>query len=173
MRAAPPDAVSALAYHALWLAFALVATALASAVIAHRLRRRDLRRQAAEHALEALARDSEWLAAQRRNPGFQGEQLADGAPLLQLRQLQQAWFPELGAPMEQLLEVHARVLDFLWKQQLLRVRDPEAWLESDHDSEFMARWRDHQLAVHRLAALLRERAGELLVDAEPESVFPA
>lgn len=155
------------------MTFALATIALASGVITHRLRWRDLRRQAAEQALQALARDAEWLAAQRHSPVFLGDLSPGSSPLVQLRQLQQAWFPGLAAAMVQLLEVHARVLDFLWKQQLLRVRDPEAWLESDHDSGFMALWRDHQLAVHRLAGQLREDVGQLLVDADPESVFPA
>jgi hypothetical protein len=152
---------------------ALALIALASAIITWRLRRREQRRIGAEDALDALARYSEWLAAQRRNAGFQGDRPPGASPLVQLRRLQQGTFPELAAPMARLLEVHAQVLDFLWKQQLLRVRDPEAWLETDHDDLFMALWREHRAAVHQLADLLRDHAGELMVDADPESVFPA
>ena len=165
--------MSNLLYHALWIAIALAGIAVASAVIARRLRLREVRRKKAEEALDALARYSEWLAAQRRTANFQGDRPAQGSALVQLGQVQQAAFPELSGAMAQLLEVHSRMLDFLWKQQLLRVRDPEGWLESDHDNRFIALWREHRVAVHRLADRLRALAGELLVDAEPESVFPA
>jgi hypothetical protein len=165
--------VQPLLYHALWVAAALALIALASALIARRLRWSDLRRATAEQALDALARYSEWLALQRRTALFQGDRAAGSSPLAEVRRAQQASFPELAAALVPLLEVHARILDFLWQQQLLRTRDPEAWLESDHDARFMALWADQRLAVHGLAERLRRAAGEGLVDAEPESVFPA
>ncbi|MGZ5181299.1 MAG: hypothetical protein ACXWC2_12515 [Ramlibacter sp.] len=164
--------MSGLLYHALWIGLALLAIAAASGWLSRRSRVRETRRLHAEEALEALAQYAEWLAAQRR-PAFKGDRIDPGAPLAQVRKLQQASFPELAPVLVQLLEVHARTVDFLWRQQLLRVRDPEAWLESDHDARFMALWREHCGVVHGLAERLRERAGELLVDAQPESVFPA
>ena len=72
-----------------------------------------------------------------------------------------------------LLESHGRFIEFLWSQQALRLRDPEAWLDSDHDKRFMVLWRDHRGAVHALADRLRESVRDPIVDAEPESVFPA
>jgi hypothetical protein len=165
--------MSNLLYHALWMAIALAGIAVASGLIARRLRLRDLRRRKAEETLDALARYSEWLGAQRRTANFQGDRSAETSALVQVRQLQQSAFPELSAATVQLVEMHARMLDFLWRQQLLQVRDPDGWLESDHDNRFMALWREHRVAVHRLADRLRSLAGELLVDAEPESVFPA
>lgn len=164
--------MSTLQYHALWLAVALAGIAVASAVIAWRQTRGELRCRQAEEALDALARYAEWVAQQRRAVRFAGEAPSGHAALVQARQLQQAGFPDLAPAMVDLLEVHARMLDFLWRQQQLRAADPEAWLESDHDSRFLALWREHQTAVHRLAAQLRDRAGELAVDAEPESVYP-
>lgn len=161
-----------LLYHALWIGLALLGIAATSAWLSRRLGLRESRRLHAEEALEALAQYAEWLAAQRR-PDFQGDRADPAAPLARVRRLQQASFPELAADLVRLLEVHARTVDLLWRQQLLRVRDPEAWLESDHDGRFMALWREHCAVVHGLAEHLRERAGELLVDAQPESVFPA
>lgn len=165
--------MSLLQYHALWIAIALSGIAVASAVIAHRLRLRELRRLQAEQALEALARYCEWLAAQRRAAVFQGEPPAERSPLVQLCALQQAAFPELCGATVALLLVHARMLDFLWRQQSLRDGDTDAWLESDHDARFLALWREHGAAVHQLADRLRARAGVPLADAEPEAVFPA
>lgn len=160
-------------YHALWIAIALAGIAVASGVITHRLRRRDLRRDQAEQALEALARYCEWLAAQRRATAFQGEPPPDRSPLARLCALQQAAFPELCGATVALLLVHARMLDFLWRQQALRERDPDAWLESDHDAGFLVLWREHGAAVHALADHLRAQAGTPVADAEPEAVFPA
>ncbi|HZY19017.1 MAG TPA: hypothetical protein VFE82_11085 [Ramlibacter sp.] len=165
--------MSSVTYHALWLLGALALIALGSALITRHLRLREWRRQGAEDALEALARYCEWLAEQRRSAGFSLQRPGPADALAQLRSLQQARFPQLAPAMVQLLAVHARTLDFLWRQQLLRLNDPEAWLESDHDGRFMALWREHRAAVHALADLLRERAGGPLHDAEPESVFPA
>jgi hypothetical protein len=164
--------MSALQYHSLWMGLALALIAVASAVLAWRARVRDARRLHAEEALDLLARYSLWLAAWRRLPGFDGEG-QQGLALARLRDLQQASFPELAEAMAQLLEMHGRILDFLWRQELLRLRDPEAWLESDHDARFMGLWRQHRESVHAIADRLRGRAGQLLVDAEPESVFPA
>jgi hypothetical protein len=165
--------MQALLYHASWIALALLLIAGASAWLPLRLGARDRRRQHAEAALDALARYSEWLAAQRRPAAFQGDRTDAGSPLAEFRALQQASFPELAPALVRLLEVHVRVVDFLWRQQVLHGRDPEGWLESDHDRRFMALWNDHRDVVHGLAARLRRRAGQLLADAEPESVFPA
>jgi hypothetical protein len=165
--------MSPLLYHALWMAIALAGIAVASAVIARRLRLREFRRERAEAALDALARYAEWLAAQRRTAGFHGDPPAGRSALVEVRRLQQAAFPELAAEFITVQEVHARMLDFLWRQQLLRTRDPEAWLESDHDQRFLILWDEHRATVHVLAERLRALVGELRVDAEPESVFPA
>ncbi len=165
--------MSLLQYHALWIAIALSGIAVASAVITHRLRLRELRRLQAEQALEALARYCEWLAAQRRAAVFQGEPPAEQSALARLCALQQAAFPELCGATVALLLAHGRMLDFLWRQQVLRDGDTDAWLESDHDGRFLALWREHGAAVHQLADRLRERAGVPLDDAEPEAVFPA
>lgn len=156
-------------YHALWVATALALIAAASGFITRWLKLRELRRGCAEEALEALAGYSEWLAAQRRGFAFHG----DRSPLPVVQRCQQAAFPELAPAMAALLALHARLLDFLWRQQLLRARDPEAWLESDHDRQFMRLWNEHHDAVHALAERLRLRAGEPLMDAEPKSVYPA
>ena len=160
-----------LLYHASWIAVALVLIAGASAWLARHWRLRETRRHHAEEALDALARYSEWLAGQRHGQ-FTGDRTDASAPLPRVRALQQASFPELAPVLVQLLELHARLVDFLWRQQLLQARDPEGWLESDHDRRFMALWREHRDVVHALAQTLRRRAGELLVDAEPESVYP-
>lgn len=165
--------MSSLQYHALWLALALAGIAVASAVISWRLAWRDLRRRQAEVALDALARYSEWLASQRRTAAFTGDAQPQQSALAELVRLQQAAWPDLAGATVRLLEVHGRMIDFLWRQQQLRDRDPEAWLESDHDSSFLVRWREHRSAVHAMADQLRDKAGELAVDAEPESVFPA
>jgi len=164
--------MSGLLYHALWVAIALLAAALASALLTRRAARLALRRDCARQALEALARQCEWLAAQRRNPGFDGEPRGASAPLGVLLRCQAQALPELATGTSALLQVHGRAIDFLWRQQLLRLRDPEAWLDSDHDRRFMDLWQDHQAAVQGLAEQLRAVAGSVEQDPEPEFVFP-
>lgn len=165
--------MSPLQYHALWVALALLAIAVASALITRGLRHRELRRADAEQALDALARYSEWVAAQRRGVDFQGEPPPSRSPLAQLCALQARDFPGLAPFQVALLQVHARLLDFLWRQHAVRQADTEAWLESDHDRRFLLLWTEHRAAVHALADQLRAVAGELAADAQPEAVFPA
>lgn len=164
--------MSGLLYHASWIGVALALIAGASGWLSHQWRRRETRRQHAEQAVDALARYAEWLAAQRRPGQFTGDRTDAAAPLAQVRAAVQAAFPEQLPALVQLLELHARLVDFLWRQHLLQLRDPEGWLVSDHDGRFMALWREHREVVHALADTLRGRSGGLLVDAEPESVFP-
>lgn len=86
-----------------------------------------------------------------------------------------AWFPKLAAGMLQVQAQHEQLVEFLRQRQqqvLLRLQDPELWLKSDHDRQYMALWREHRLAVHRLADRLRLVARPV-IDAEPESIFPA
>ena len=139
--------MSNIVYFSLWLVAALVAVALASATIARSLRLREVRRLKALELLDALARYSEWAAAQRRAPFFQGDGEDASLPLEQARQIKQGWFPELAGDMVEILIVHNRLVDFLWNQQLLRLKDPEGWLESDHDTRFLALWRQHRYAL--------------------------
>lgn len=164
--------MTGLLYHASWIAVALAVTAVASGWLSFQWRRRETRRHHAEQAIEGLARYAEWLAAQRRPGQFTGDRHDAAAPLVQVRACLQACFPELLPALVQLLELHARLVDFLWRQQLLQLRDPEGWLVSDHDGRFMALWREHRDVVHALADTLRGQSGGLLVDAEPESVYP-
>lgn len=164
--------MSPLLYHALWIATALGGIAIASALIARHLQLRAIRREQAELALEGLARYCEWLAAQRRNASFDGDRPPGRPPLMDVLRAQQVAFPEVANGVAALLALHARILDFLWRQQMLRQRDPEAWLDSDHDQRFMELWNEHREAVHGLADHLRTISGEPLADAQPESVYP-
>lgn len=165
--------MSNFAYFSLWLAAALVVIAFISAAIAKHLRLRELRREQAVKMLDALARYSDWVASQRRSTFFQGEDRETQSPLEVARTIRVGWFPELSTEMVELFVVHNRLIDFLWPQQLLRLKDPEAWLESDHDKRFMELWRQHRYAIHTLADKLQLVAGNQSAEAESESIFPA
>ena len=146
-------------YYLLWLAGGLPAIAVISAIIARHLRQRLLRRLKAAQVLDALARYSDWVAAQRRTPFFQGDAREQDSPLEEIHQIGQQWFPELAAESAEIFAVHARLIDFLWTQQMLRLSDPEAWLESDHDGRFMELWRLHLRAVYGVVEKLKVVAG--------------
>lgn len=150
--------MSSIVYYSLWLIAALVAIALLSATIARSLRIREVRRLKALDLLDALARYSEWVAAQRRTSFFHGAGEDGLAPLEDARHIKQGWFPELATDMVEILMVHSRLLDFLWHQQTLRWKDPEAWLESDHDSRFLELWRQHRYAIEGVQIKLRSLA---------------
>lgn len=150
--------MSNLLYFSLWLVGGLIAIALVSATVARSLRMREVRRVKAMELLDALSRYSEWVAAQRRAPFFQGEGGDGLAPLVEARTIKQGWFPELASDMVDILIVHNRLADFLWNQQLLRSSDPERWLESDHDTRFLELWRQHHYAMDGVQIRLRSLA---------------
>jgi hypothetical protein len=150
--------VSNILYFSLWLVAALIAIALVSATIARSLRMREVRRLKALQLLDALNLYSDWVAAQRRAPFFNGDGEEGPSPLDEARTIKQGWFPELAGDMVEILVVHSRLVDFLWNQQLLRFKDPEAWLESDHDTRFLELWRQHRYAIEGVQSKLRSLA---------------
>lgn len=160
-------------YYLAWLAAGLAIIAVLSAAITRHLRLRVQRRVKAAQLLEALAGYTAWIAAQRHVAFFQGDVQEAESPLQQVRDIQRDWFPELSEGAAQLFEVHARLIDFLWTRQMLRVNDAEAWLEDDDDARFMQLWRLHRQAAHDAAEKLRLLAGEDEMGVEAESIFPA
>ncbi|MFL5384633.1 MAG: hypothetical protein ACJ8GN_19085 [Longimicrobiaceae bacterium] len=159
--------MSPTAYYLLCLSAGLAIIAMASAWIARHLRWRVLRRLKAADALDALARYCHWVASQRRATFFQEHCHECDAPLDELRAALRQCFPELGGEAAELLGAHSRLIDYLWSQQLLRLRDPEAWLELDHEAGFALRWEQHLGAAEALAQRLR-LAGEL----QPNGALP-
>ena len=153
------EILSNTAYYLAWLAAGLALIAVASAVIARYSRLRLMRRVKAAQLLDALATYTDWIAAQRRAAYFQGEPQEGDSPLQDVRTIQRDWFPELSEEAAQLFEVHAHLIDFLWAQQLLRVKDTEAWFESDSDVRFMELWRLHRDAAQAAAEKLKGLAG--------------
>ncbi|MDP3759762.1 MAG: hypothetical protein Q8R01_04505 [Ramlibacter sp.] len=161
------------AYYLAWLAAGLALIAVASAAITRHLRLRVLRRVKAAQLLEALASYTGWIAAQRRAGFFQGEAHEGDSPLQVVRTIQRDSFPELSEEVAQLLEVHAHLIDFLWTQQMLRLKDAEVWFDSDHDARFMQLWREHRAATQGTAEKLRAIAGGDEPAIESKATFPA
>jgi hypothetical protein len=152
-------------YLALWLLALLLAIGILSWVLARSKGRSDLRRIQAQRLLEVLQRYSEWVCAQRLAAVFQGEPPEAAEALDEACTIRMAWFPELAGDMAQLVAVHNRIINFLGTQQTLWLRDPEHWLESDHDKRFMALWRQHRFALQALLARLEEVASVTLAPA--------
>jgi hypothetical protein len=150
-------------YLALWLFAVLVAVGALSWLLARYLRRNDLRRIQAQQLVQALQRYSDWVGAQRLAAVFQGEAPEAAEALDQACLIRMAWFPELTGEMGEVMAVHNRLLNFLGTQQALWLRDPDRWLESDHDKRFMALWRQHRLALQALLARL-ERATSVQIE---------
>ena len=145
-------------YLAGWLLLGLAGVGVLSWFLARHWRRYDLRSIEAERLLQALQLYSEWLCAQRLAAVFQGEGAEAAAALDTACTIRQAWFPELSGDMAELLAVHNRLINFLGTQQALWLRDPEHWLESEHDKRFMALWRQHRFALQALLEKLEDVA---------------
>jgi hypothetical protein len=153
-------------YLAAWLTLAVGAVAVLSWFLARYRRRHDLRCLQAERLMAALQRYSEWVCAQRLAAVFQGEGREAAAALDTACTIRLAWFPELAGDMAELLAVHNRLINFLSTQQQLWLRDPEHWLESEHDKRFMALWRQHRFALEALQARL-EKVTRVRLPASP------
>lgn len=145
-------------YLAAWLFALLVGIGLLTWALARYKRRHDLRRLQAQRLLQALDRYSHWVCAQRLAAVFQGEPPEAAEALDEACTIRMAWFPDLAGDMAELLAVHNRIISFLGTQQALWLRDPEHWLESDHDKRFMALWRQHRFALQALLAKLEQAA---------------
>ena len=165
--------MSRFAYYLLWLAVGLVIVAIISALITRHLKRRVMRRLMAAELMDALMRYSDWVAGQRTNLRFDGALQEEASGLGEMRALRQQWFPDLSVQAAQLCTVHARLVEFLTGQQALRLQDPEAWLESDHEARFLEHWRQHVAAMQQMLDKLRQTAEG--VEAEPGggTIFPA
>ena len=143
-------------YLVAWLVAVLLALGVLSRALARYQHNTDMRRLQAQQLLHALHRYSDWVCAQRLTAVFQGEGPDAAAALDQACTIRLAWFPELAGDMAQLLAVHNRLVNFLASQQALWLRDPEHWLESEHDKRFLALWRQHRFSLQALLAKLEE-----------------
>jgi hypothetical protein len=143
-------------YLAACLLAALSVIGVLSWLLARYRRRHDARRKQAQRLLQALQRYSEWVGAQRMAAVFQGEGAEAAAALDEACTVRLAWFPELAGEMAVLIGVHNRLINFLGTQQALWLRDPEHWLESEHDKRFMALWTQHRNALRALLAKLEQ-----------------
>ncbi|TFZ01335.1 hypothetical protein [Ramlibacter rhizophilus] len=149
--------MSPLAYYALWLVLGLVAVAAVSAAFTRLMRRRE---QALVLA-EALARHSVWVAAQRSRLELAPRRDEADAALQQAQEVQARWFPHLAPALATVMQVDQRIEGFLMHQRRLRFHDPEAWLESDHDQQFMSLWREYLEAIEGVTARLERATGEV------------
>ncbi|HEY0883723.1 MAG TPA: hypothetical protein VGE20_00485 [Ramlibacter sp.] len=162
--------MSSLAYYLISLGVALVLIAVASGLIALQLRRGQRRLQAMA-LLDALARSTDWVAAQGRAVCFQAVTDQNDPSLDEVRTLQRQWFPELEVPADELFDVHGRLAELLRMHERLRADDPEAWLDGAYDAAFMTLWREHcaiaQTMERQLVAVARA------TDAPRQHTFPA
>lgn len=160
-------------YYLALLAAGLAIVAALSAAITLHVRWRALRRVMAGQLLEALAAYTAWVAAQRGAAFFEGDSRDGGSALRDVRRIQRDWFPELSGEAAELFDVHARLIDFLWSQQLMRMTDAEAWLDSDHELRFAQLWRLHREAARLAGDKLELLAGGSGLAWQVESTHPA
>lgn len=145
-------------YLATCLLVLLAGIAVLVLVLARWKRDQDLRRLQAHQMTQALQCYSRWVSAQRLAVAFRGEGPEAAAALDEACTIRRAWFPELAGDLAELMAVHNRIVNFLATQQQIWLRDPEHWLESEHDKRFMALWRQHRFALQALHEKLQQVA---------------
>jgi hypothetical protein len=143
-------------YLAAWLVVSVLAAGALSWLLASHHMRDELRCLQAQRLLDALQRYSDWFQAQRLTTVFSGEGVQAAAALDEACTIRVRWFPELAPDLAELLAVHRQLLDFLDSQQALWLREPEHWLESEHDKRFMALWRQHRRSLKALLSRIEQ-----------------
>ena len=106
-----------------------VAAALAVALALWRLRVRSARRLARRRAagyqlMDCLKAYTAWIDWHRDEPLLHQDPAEAGlpAPLAQAVQIKDAHFPELSGLVLQLLQAHQELMQYLWEENLLRMR---------------------------------------------------
>jgi len=110
------------------------------------------------HALDAYC---DWIEAQRHIAFFTDETARADSPLDRARAIKQAHFPELSQVMVELLMVHTALTDFFWRQQVLRIKSPDGWVQAEHDAAYLLLKTRMLDAVRRMAEECRDLVGEL------------
>jgi hypothetical protein len=157
---------AASAYYLICLAAGLLAIAAASRVLVWRLRP-ELRQASAVALLDALARSSDWAAAQARALCFQAPTQASDPALAEFRALQVRGFPELTGIAHRLCYVHLQLVALLEANERQRLDDPEAWLDSGDHTAFVALSREYGALV----GLIEQRLEPLAVPAAAQPQF--
>lgn len=146
-------------YYCLWIVLGLVLAGLASTLLVRQLRRR-VRHEAQAHALfDALSRYALWTVAQRHGSAREHERATAAAALREARLLQARCFPALTPAFASLLDSDRQLQAFMHAQQSLRVRDPEAWLDSQPLPVMDELWQRHEAALRALAQRLQATQG--------------
>jgi hypothetical protein len=150
-----------------WPVLAVIAIALcAAAVFVWRvLRPRPAapdRRQHAHDLIQALDQYCDWVEAQRHIAFFTDESTHPDSPIGRARAIKHAHFPELSQRMVELLMVHSALVDFFWRQQVQRMKEPEAWAAAtDHDETYLVLRQRMLDAVRKMAECCRELVGDV------------
>ncbi len=138
----------------------LLLAAVLSGVMVRRVRLRVTQRSKALRLLAALGRYALWPAALR---GPLAEDMPDDlgdapsrAALAEVQALQARGFPQAEPQMARLRQADAALREFLQTQQALKLRDTEAWLESDHEMRLDGLCERLQDAIEALTHAVRE-----------------
>jgi len=122
------------------LLWSLVIAALALAIIGrarYSARKRKERFQAEGYSLiSALKAYSAWVDYQRDEPLSETGELASPEPLARARAIKDASFPGLSQHMLRLLQAHGRLVEYLWRHDMLRRAQASAWRPAWQDPQY-------------------------------------
>jgi ABC-type nickel/cobalt efflux system permease component RcnA len=150
-----------------WLVLAALVIALCAAVLClwRVVRPRPVATARLQHAhelMQALDQYCDWVEAQRHIAFFSDESVHPDSPIGRARAIKHAHFPELSQRMVELLMVHSALVDFFWRQQVQRMKEPEAWaVATDHDETYLELRQQMLDAVRKMVDCCRELVGDV------------
>ncbi len=134
----------------------LLLAAVLSGVMVRRLQRRATRQARALRLLAALGRYAVWPAALRAPLADEIPEAPTPALLAEVQALQARGFPQAEPQMARLRQADGALREFLQAQQALKLRDTEAWLESDHERRLDGLCERLQAAIEALTHAVRD-----------------
>jgi len=87
------------------------------------------RRDRIEAFVKALFANEQWTVS-NFFATFSGKEVNENCPLDEARMIQNLHFPELQQDLEELLNLHVKLLEFVGYQKMQRKKDENAWLKS-------------------------------------------
>jgi hypothetical protein len=141
------------------VAVALMITGIAR--LAARKRQDRLRAQGYE-LIFSLKSYSAWVDCQSDEPltSRDADELASPQPLARARALKDAAFPGLSQHMLRLLQAHSRLVEYLWRQNLMRLSQASGWQPAWQDAHYQQIRGAQEDLIQEMIGLCQEMIGD-------------
>ena len=130
-------------------------------LLSHRLvRSRDrgsLRRERIEGLVKALYEHSQWIKDKQAAVLFRDQELDSPSPLAEAEMLQRLYFPELGPEILAVLEAELEIIKFINEQQIAKLKDRRAWVETWNPQPFYDAYKKYLKALNATVTKCRDQ----------------